>query len=90
LFGGEGGADLVEGGREVGRRVVEASAGVTDGDTDELDASLASSEGAEGGVLLGMLCELVLAAEFHAKADLELDEGSVLAVEGIGARSGVG
>ena len=38
-FGGNGGADPDEGGRDVGRRVVEVGAGVADGDADELDAS---------------------------------------------------
>jgi hypothetical protein len=41
-------------------------------------------------VFLGLLGELLLAAEVLAKADLEEDEGAVLAVKTIGVRSGVG
>ena len=52
LLCGDGGVDLCEGGRDVGRRVAEGGAGVTDGDAHELDASSISSEGAkEGGYL---------------------------------------
>ena len=43
-FGGDGGANLGEGGRDVGRRVVEVGAGMADGDADERDASPISSE----------------------------------------------
>ena len=93
-FGGDRGADLGEGGRDVGRGVVEGGADETDGDEDELDASPILSEGAKEGVectslLLGLFGELVLAAEVTTKANLEEDEGEVLAVEGVGVRSGV-
>ena len=40
-------------------------------------------------VLLGLLGELVLAAEVHVNADFEEDEGTVLAVEGGGVQGGV-
>jgi hypothetical protein len=91
LFGGDGGADLGEGGRNVGRRVVEDDAGVADGDSYELDASSVSSESAnEEGIMLYPLSELVLAAEVHAKADLEEDEGAMLTLEGVGVRGAVG
>jgi hypothetical protein len=36
-FGGDAGADLGEGDRDVGRRVLEGDIGVVGGDTDELD-----------------------------------------------------
>ena len=38
-FGGNGGADYIECGREVGRRVVEGGAGVANGNGHELDTS---------------------------------------------------
>ena len=38
-FGGGRGANLGEGGRDVGRDIVEGGAGVVDGDANELDAS---------------------------------------------------
>ena len=80
-----------EGGRDVGRGIVEGDVGVADGDANELDASLTSSESAkEGVVLLVLLGELVVAAEVPAKADLEEDEGAVLVVEGVEVRIGVG
>ena len=91
LLGGSRGESHGEGGREVGRGDVEGGTGVADGDADELDASPISSEGAkEGVVLLGLLGELVVAPEVPAEADLEEDEGAVLAVEGVEVRSGVG
>ena len=46
-FGGVGGSDLGEGGRDDHRGVVEGGAGVADGDADELDAYPTSSEGAK-------------------------------------------
>ncbi len=46
-LGGNGRADLGEGGREVVHGVDEGSAGVTDGDAYKLYASLISSEGIE-------------------------------------------
>ena len=71
LFGGDGGADLGEGGREVGRGVVDGGTRVAVGDADELDASPISSEGAKRWVgLLDLLEEFVMAAEVPAKADL--------------------
>ena len=67
------------------------STGVADGDANEVDSPPISSEGAkEGVVFLGLLGELVLEAEIPAEADLEEDEGAVLAVEGVEVRSGVG
>ena len=90
-FSGDGGADLGEGARDVCLGIVEGGADVADGDADELYASPISSETAkEGGVLLGLLGELVVAAEVPAKSDLEEYEGAVLAVEGVEVRSGVG
>ncbi len=90
-FGGNGEADLGEDRRDVGRSVVGGSGGVANGDADELDASPRSSEGGEDGViLLGILDEFLLAAEVPIKADLEENEGAILAVEGVGVRSGVG
>ena len=63
----DGGAGLGEGGRDIGCRILEGCAYVTDGDTHEVDASSISSLGAEkGAVLLGLLGELVLAAEVSA------------------------
>jgi len=41
-------------------------------------------------VLLGLLFALVVEAEVPAKADLEEDEGAVLAVERVVVRGGVG
>ena len=80
-----------EGGRDVGRGIVKDGAGVADGDANELDASPISSEDAkEGVVLLGILGELVVAAEVPAESDLEEEEGAVLAVEGVEVRRGVG
>jgi hypothetical protein len=90
-LGGDTGASHGEGGRDVGRGIVEGGAGVADGDVDELDASPISSKGAkEGMVLLGLLGDLAVAAEVPVEADLEEDEGGVLAVEGVEVRSGVG
>ena len=90
-FGVDGGADLGEGGRDVGGGIVESEICVADGDADELDASQISSEGAEDGVvLLGLLGELVVATEVPTKADLEEDKGAVLAVKGVEVRSGIG
>ncbi len=42
----------------------------------------------EWGVFLGFFCEFVVAAEVHAEADLDDDEGAVFLVEG--ARVGGG
>jgi len=44
-LGGSRGANRGEGGRDVGRGIVEGGAGVADGDVDELDASPISSKG---------------------------------------------
>ena len=67
LFGDGRGAGLGEGDRDVSRRVEEGSAGVTDGDVNDLDASPISSEGAKKGVIfLGLLGELILEAEVPA------------------------
>jgi len=44
----------------------------------------------EGIVFFCYLGEPLLAAEVPAKADLDEDEGAVLAVEGVGIRSGIG
>ena len=44
-LGGDGGADLGEGGCEVVCSVGEGGAGVADGDADELDASPVFAEG---------------------------------------------
>jgi hypothetical protein len=46
-FGGDGGADLGEGGCEAVHGVGEVGAGVADGDADELSSSPISSEGSE-------------------------------------------
>jgi len=74
-LGGGRVAGLGEGDRDVGRRVEEGSAGVADGDADELDASPISSEGAKEGVeFLGLLGVLFVEAEVSEKADLEKDE----------------
>jgi hypothetical protein len=90
-FGGDGGADLGEGGRDVGRRVLEDGPGVADVDADELDASPISSKGLKEGILfLGLLAELLLTAEVPAKTDLEEDEETFHEVEGFGVWSGVG
>ena len=71
--------------------IVEGGAGVADGDTNELDASPISSEGAkEGVIILGLFGELIVLAEVPAKGDLEDHKGSVLAIEGVEIRSGVG
>ena len=90
-LGGGRGASHGEGGRDVGRGIVEGGADVTDGDADEFDDTPISSNGAkEGVILLGLLGERVVAAEVHAEADLKEDEGAVLAVDGVDVRSGVG
>ena len=63
---------------------------MADGNANEVQASPISSQGAEEGViLLGLLCALVVEAEVPANADLEKDEGAVLAVEGVVVRGGV-
>ncbi len=46
-IGGDGRADLGEGGREVARGVDEGSAGVANGDTYKFDTSPVSSKGVE-------------------------------------------
>ena len=79
LIGGCRRGSHCEGGRDVGRGIKEGGAGVADVDAEELDASPISSKGAkEEVVLLGLLGELVVAAEVHAKANLEENEGAVL------------
>ena len=63
---------------------------MADGDAVEVHASPISSQGAEEGeVLLGLLCALVVEGEVPAKADLEEDEGALLAVEGVVVRGEV-
>jgi hypothetical protein len=65
-LGGGRGASHGEGGDDVGRGIVEGGASVADGDANELDVSPISSKGAnEGVVLLGLLGELIVAAEVH-------------------------
>ena len=71
-LGSDGGADLGEGICEVVRSVDEGSAGVADGDADELDASPIFAKGCEKGeVLVGLLVVFLMASEIPAKADLE-------------------
>jgi hypothetical protein len=70
---------------------MEGGAGVAVGDANELDSAPISSEGANKGVVfLGLLGELDLEADVPSKADLEKDEGAVLAVEGVEVLSGIG
>jgi len=67
-LGGGREASHGEGGRDVGRGIVEVGSGVADGGADELDVSPISSEGAtKGQVLLGLLDELVVTAEAMQK-----------------------
>ena len=42
------------------------------------------------GVLVGFFLELLVAAEVLSEADLEEDEGAILAVEGVAFRGRVG
>ncbi len=84
-LGGDGGADLGEGGCEVVRGVDEGGACVVDGDADKLDASPIFSEGSKKGeILVGLLGVFLVASEVRAKAHLEENEGAVLLVEGVG------
>jgi hypothetical protein len=56
---------------------------VADREGHKLHPSPVFSEGRdEGGVLLGIFVKLNVAAEVHAKADLDEDEGALLFVEG--------
>jgi hypothetical protein len=90
-LGGDGRANLGEGGREVVPGVDEGGAGVADGDTNKLYASLMSSEGSEyGEVLVGLLVVFLVAAKIPAETDLEEDEGTVLQVEGVDVGGCVG
>jgi hypothetical protein len=58
------------------------SAGVSDREVDELHSSPIFFEGHDqGGVFLGLLRELEIAAEVSAKADLEDDNGALFLVE---------
>ena len=71
-LGGDRGADLGEGICEVVRSVDEGSAGVADGDANELNASPIFAEGCEEGeVFLGLLFAFLMAAEVPVVADLE-------------------
>ena len=90
-FGGDGGADLGEGGCEVVRGVDEGGAGMADGDAYELDSCpIASRGGEQGEVLVGLLGVFLMASEVPAKADLDKDEGAVLLVEGVDVGERVG
>ncbi len=81
-LGGDGGADLGEGSREVVRSVDESGASMADGDADELDASPLLPEGCEEGeVLVGLLFVFLVEAEVPTEADLEEEEGAVFLVE---------
>ena len=89
-MGGDGRADLGEGGRDVGRCVVESCASVPDVDAHELDSSPISSEGVKEVVLLlGLLGELLLVSNVSEEADLKENDGAIFAVEGVGVRSEV-
>ena len=75
-------ADFGEGGREVVRGVDEGSAGVADGDADELHASPVFAEGCEEGeVFVGLLVVFLMAAEVPAEADLEEEKAAIFPVE---------
>ena len=85
----DGGAGLGEDGRDVGRRVVEGGACVADRDEYEVDSAPVSSKGVETGVvLLGLLCELVLAAEVPAKPILKRTREQYLRSKESGSRVG--
>jgi len=78
--GGEGRGEVIEG-------RCERSACVSDREGDKLHPSPLFIEGRyEGGVFLGILCELDVAAEVYAKANLDDDDGAVFLVEGLGSR----
>ena len=82
--GGEGGGEVVQGPSKY-------SARVADREVHKLHPSPVFSEGRdEGGILLGLLAELNVAAEIPAEADLDEDEGALLSVEGgrVGRGSG--
>ncbi len=64
---------------------------MADGDTYEVDSlPIASERGHKGDVLIGLFLELLVVAQILAEADLEEDEGAVLAVEGVDFRALVG
>ncbi len=89
--GGNGGADLGEGGCEIVRGVDEGCAGMADGDAYELDASPIFAEGCKKGeVFLVLLGVFLVAAEVPAEADLEDDEGAVLPAESVSVGGWVG
>ena len=68
----------------------ECGARVADGKGNELHPSPVFSEGRdEGGVLLGPLVELSVAAEVSAKADLDDDEGALFLSKEVGSVEGV-
>jgi hypothetical protein len=90
LLSGDGGADLGEDGRDVGCRVVEAGAGVSDRDAHELDTSSISSEGAKREWYFSIFLVGFFAFGVHAEADLKEDKEAVLAVERVRVWSGVG
>jgi hypothetical protein len=75
---GDGGANLAEGGRDIGGCVDnEGGAGVADGDADELHTSLMSAEGAEQGVVfLGLGGEPLLLAHVPTQSDIEENGGA--------------
>jgi len=64
---------------------------VADGDTNEVDPSLITSDrDHQGVVLLGFFLGFLVAAEVPANADLKEDEGAVLAVEEVDVPGRVG
>ena len=64
---------------------------MADGNANEVNPSPITSErGHQGVVLIGFFLELLVATEVLAEADLEEDEGVVLAVEGVDFRGHVG
>ena len=74
--GGEGGGGVVEG-------RCEHSARVSDREGDKLHSSPILLEGLdEGGIFIGLLCELNVAAEVSAEADLDYGDGALFLGEG--------
>ena len=68
---------------------IKCGARVADREGHKLHPSPVFSEGRDaGGVLVGLLVELNVAAEVPAKADLDEDEGALLFVEGGRVRRG--
>ncbi len=63
---------------------------MADGEGNELHPSPIPFEGRdEGGVLLGLLVDLDVAAEVHAEADLDNDEGAFFLSKEVGSGEGV-